>query len=400
MAPSDFPAVEDAVLQRKHAADRFAWRACFSEWGVAWEDDVHAEMVELFTRARDVTPSYVIHFALGKVTADEPATRTGLQDWFSRMLSAIKQGIDEAVAEPLCRVLHTHVLAVITAAYTRYGFSLPDSVHNRPAALSQGRGKGDEANVLRSVQMPSGLESSPTVLRRGKRKASVAELGSADAERVKALKTSAKSVAKSDFEMDGAVSAADGSASDANGGHDRTMVRMMTAVGIMLKYYNPETMKGTSLHDVFLRMHPRVLKGMSKASTGLMVSSWRWARRGSKGREERPYDRLHALALTKPGVSSVADALQYVRDLHAVMTRDRFWRYKHVTRTAGSVSIPWQEWLAEAKAWVPTLEADRAGKPRPPPPAHEHEAELLAIAADEEEAAILATASVLPKPSS
>jgi len=75
----------------------------------------------------------------------------------------------------------------------------------------------------------------------------------------------------------------------------------------------------------------------------------------------RTYDRLHALALTKPGVSSAADALQDVRDLHAVMMSDRFCRYKHVTRTGGSVSIPWQEWLAEAKAWVPTLDADRAG---------------------------------------
>jgi len=248
--------------------------------------------------------------------------------------------------------------------------------------------------------MPSGSESSPTALRRGKRKASVAELGSADAERAKALKTGGKSVAKSDVKMDVAVGVADGSASDAKGRHDRTMVRMMTAVGIMLKYYNPETKKWPSVHDMYLRMHPRVLKGMSKASIGLKVSSWRWARRGNKGGEERTYDRLHALALTKPGVSSAADALQYVRDLHAVMMSDLFRRYKHVTRTAGSFSIPWPEWLAEAKAWVPTLDADRAGKPRPPPPAHEHDAELLAIAAEEEEAAVLATASVLPKTSS
>jgi len=281
-------------------------------------------MVQLFTRARDVTPSYVIHFASGKVTADAPATRTGLQDWFSRMLSVTKQGVDDAVAEPLCRVRRTHVLTAITAAYAKYGFSLPDSVHDRPAALSPGPGKGDEANVLRRVQMPSGSKSSPTALRRGKRQASVAELGSADAESAKALKTSGKSVAQADVKMDGAVGVADGSASDAKGRHDRTMVRMMTAVGIMLKYYKPETKKWPSVHDVYLRMHPRVLKGMSKASICLMVFSWRWARRGNKGREERTYDRLHALALTKPGVSSAADALQYVRVLHAVMMSDRF----------------------------------------------------------------------------
>jgi len=147
-------------------------------------------------------------------------------------------------------------------------------------------------------------------------------------------------------------------------------------------------------------MDPRVLKGMSKASIGLMVSSWRSARSSNKGREERTYDRLHALALKKPGVSSAADALKYVRDLHAVMMSDRFWRYKHVTRTAGSVSIPWQQWLAQAKAWVPALDADRAGKLGPPPSAHEHDAELLVITAEEEEAAVVATASVLPTTSS
>jgi len=130
MAPPEFPPVEDAVLQRKYAADRLAWRACVSEWVVSWTGAVHDEMVELFTRARDVTPSYFIHFASGKVTADAPATCTGLQDWFSRILRTTKQGVDDAVAEPLRRVRRTHVLTVITAAYTKYGFSLPASVHD------------------------------------------------------------------------------------------------------------------------------------------------------------------------------------------------------------------------------------------------------------------------------
>ena len=62
------------------------------------------------------------------------------------------------------------------------------------------------------------------------------------------------------------------------------MVWMMSAVGIMLKYYSPETKILPSVHDVYVRMHPRVLKGMPKASIGLMVSSCRWARRGNKGR--------------------------------------------------------------------------------------------------------------------
>ena len=143
-----------------------------------------------------------------------------------------------------------------------------------------------------------------------------------------------------------------------------------------------------------------MLKGFSKVLICLMAWSWRLERRGNKGREQRTYDRLHELTLTKLGARSAADALQYVRDLHAVMMSDRFWRYKHVTRIAGSVSITLQEWLAETKAWVPTLDADRAGNPRPPPPAHDHDAELLVIAAAEEKAAVLGTAFVPPKTSS
>jgi len=126
------------------------------------------------------------------------------------------------------------------------------------------------------------------------------------------------------------------------------MVRMMTAVGIMLEYYNPDAKRWPSVHEVFRRMPLRVLKGMSEPSIGLMLLSWRWDRRGSKNREERIYDRLHAPALTKPGVTSAVDALQYVWELHKVMMADLFWRFKHLKRISGSVAIPWQQWLAEA----------------------------------------------------
>jgi len=122
------------------------------------------------------------------------------------------------------------------------------------------------------------------------------------------------------------------------------MVRMMTAVGIMLEYYNPDAKLWPSVPDVFRRMPLSVLKGMSEPSIGLLLSSWRWARRGSKNREERTSDRLHALALTKPGVTSAVDALQYVRELQKVMMSDPFWRYKHLKRRAVSFAIPWQQW--------------------------------------------------------
>jgi len=85
-------------------------------------------------------------------------------------------------------------------------------------------------------------------------------------------------------------------------------------------------------------------------------------------------------------MTSAAHALQYVRELHKVMMSDPFWRYKHLKRSAGSVPIPWQQWLVEAESWVPTLDADRAGRPRPSPPAHDRDAELLASAAEYREA--------------
>jgi len=387
-ALSRFPRVVDAALQRKYAAERRAWRACFADWGVSWEDDLHTEVVELFTRAKDISPSYIIHYASAKVMSDAPATRSGVQDWFSCLLNATMQGVPAAAEQPLCRVRRAHVLTVITAAYATYGFNLPESVNARPDALPVGRNR-DEASRLRASD---GHASSPPLalaVSPGQRPAADApraQVARAHVTPAQTHKKSGKSVVTSEAKVGVAAGAADAGGLDSKGRHDRTMVRMMTAVGIMLTYFNPETKKWPSVHDVFMRMPSDILRGMSEASIGLMVSSWRWARRGNKGREMRTYDRLHALAMTKPGVMTDADALQYVLELHAVMMGDRFWRYKHVKRIPGSVAIPWEKWLAEAESWVPSLDADRAGLPRPPPPPHEREAEMLAFSAERKEA--------------
>ena len=387
-APSRFPRVPDAALQQKYAAERRAWRACFADWGVSWEDDLHAEVVELFTRAKDISPSYIIHYASAKVMSDAPATRSGVQDWFSCLLNATMQGVPAAAEQPLCRVRRAHVLTVITAAYATYGFNLPESVNARPDALSVGR-RSDVDSLVHASDGYASLPTLPLAVAPGQRPAADAPRAQvARADPAQTHKKSGKSVGASKAEMGRADGAAEAGSLESKGRHDRTMVRMMTAVGIMLTYFNPETKKWPSVHDVFMRMPSNILKGMSEASIGLMVSSWRWARRGNKGREMRTYDQLHIFAMTKPGVMTDADALQYVVELHAVMMGDRFWRYKHVTRISGSVAIPWEEWLAEAESWVPSLDADRAGLPRPPPPPHEREAEMLAFAAERKEAPV------------
>ena len=59
----------------------------------------------------------------------------------------------------------------------------------------------------------------------------------------------------------------------AKGPHDRTMVQMITAVGIMLEYYNPDANRWPSVHEVFRRMPLSVLKETSEPSIGLMLSS-------------------------------------------------------------------------------------------------------------------------------
>jgi len=161
------------------------------------------------------------------------------------------------------------------------------------------------------------------------------------------------------------------------------MARMMTAVRIMRKYYSPDTKKWPSVHNVFIRMPPDILKGMLEPSIGLMLSCWRWARRGSKGCGERTYDRHQTLAPTKPGGTTATDALQYGLERHEVMMSDPFWPYKHVKRTTGSGALPFQKWLAEAETCVPPLDADRAGKTSPSPPAHERDAELCALGSEE-----------------
>jgi len=369
-APAEFPPFQDIPLRCKYAAVRQVWRKHFSEWGVSWGDDVQAVMVELLTRAKDITPSYIIHFTSSKSMCDAPATRDGVQEWFSRLLNAAVQGSPAAVAQHLCRVRTAHVLTVITAAYAKYVFRLPKSVNARPTALSGGRQPANNKIMPAPEDRPC-LPSSSPARRGGNKRAAPAEVEDDDVARCRSPQR--KSVAKVE----------DVGASDSKGRHDRTMVRMMTAVGMMLNYYNPDTEKWPSVHEVFVRMPPDILEGMSEPSIGLMRSCGRWARRGNKGREERTYDRLHTLALTKPGVTTATDALQYVRELHEVMTSHPYWKYKHVKRTTGSVAIPRQKWLAEAETWVPTLDADRAGNRRPPPPGHECDAELCALGSEE-----------------
>jgi len=51
------------------------------------------------------------------------------------------------------------------------------------------------------------------------------------------------------------------------------MVQMITAVGIMLEYYNPDANRWPSVHEVFRRMPLSVLKETSEPSIGLMLSS-------------------------------------------------------------------------------------------------------------------------------
>jgi len=370
-APPRFPSVEDAEMQRTYAVERLAWRARFSEWGVSWEYDGHAEVVELFTRAEDNSPSNVIHFVSAKETCD-----------------AATQGVPVAVAQPPCRVRIAHVLTVITTAYAKNGFSLPESVNAHPLALPVGL-HGGNSSVVPATEDRCGAPCSPPAHREGKHVSAVDGVENVDVARSRAPKASRPSVAKS------AAKVKDVGALEAKGRHGRTMVRMMTAVGIMLHFYIPDAERWLFVHDVFVRMPRDILKGMMEHSIGLMLSSWRWARRGNKGRKERTYDRLHLLALKKPGLTTAADALQYVRKLHAVMISDPFWRYKHVKRATGSVAISWQQWLAEAESWVLTPDADRAGKPHPPRPAHERDAELSALAAEEEKPAASAAGSAV-----
>ena len=298
-APAEFPPVQDISLQGKYAAERHLWRKHFSEWGVSWEDDVQAVMVELFTRAKDITPSYIIHLASSKSMCDAPATRDGVQEWFSSLLNAAVQGAPAAVAQPLCRIRTAHVLKVITAAYAKCGFSLPESVNARPTADPGGRQPANNKIMPAPEDRPC-LPSSSCARRGVRKRAAPAEVEDDDVARCRSPKR--KSVAKVE----------DVGALDSKGRHDRTMFRMMTAVGIILKYYDPDTEKWPSVHEVFVRMPLDILQGMSEPSIGLMMSCWPWARRGNKGREERTYDRLLTLALTKPGVTTATEALQYV----------------------------------------------------------------------------------------
>jgi len=174
-ASPHFPSVENAALQRVYATERLMWRAHFCEWGVSWKDELYAEVVEHFTRAKYVSPSYIIHYASTKVTCDAPATRNGVEEWFSGLLIAGAQGVSMEVEAPLCRARRAHVLTVITAAYAKYGFSLPESVNARPIALSMERQQGNP-RVPPAFEDRGGISSAPCVRREGKQVAAVARV--------------------------------------------------------------------------------------------------------------------------------------------------------------------------------------------------------------------------------
>jgi len=192
-APAELLPVQDISLQCKYAAERQLWRKHFSEWGMSWEDDVQAVMVELFTRAKDITPSHIIHFASSKSMCDAPATREGVQEWFSRLLNASVQGAPAAVAQPLCRVRTAHVLTVIAAADAEYGFNLPESVNARPTALPGGRQPAHNKIMPAPEDRPC-LPSSSAARRGGKKRAPPAEVEDDDVARCRSPKR--KSVAK------------------------------------------------------------------------------------------------------------------------------------------------------------------------------------------------------------
>ena len=224
-SPPQFPPVTDAALQRKYVSERLAWHACFLDWGVSWEDNLHAEMAELFTKAKDISPFYIVHYALAKVTRNAPATRDGIQEWLSCLLHAGTQGIPVAVAQPLCRVRRAHVLTVISAAYAKHGFNLPESLNVRPIALRFCPQERSPSVMPPSRDLPCAPSSPPEPLR-AKHIAPVAQ--NVNVARCRSPNPRGKSVVKS------AARVEDVKTSEEKGRHDRTMVRMMTAVGVIL----------------------------------------------------------------------------------------------------------------------------------------------------------------------
>jgi len=148
------------------------------------------------------------------------------------------------------------VLTVFTAAYATYGFNLPESVNARPDALPVGRIK-DEASLLRASDGRASSPPLPLAVSPGQRPAADApraQVARADVPPTLTYKKSGKSVVTSEAKVGAAAGAADAGGLDSKGRHDRTMVHMMSAVGIMLTYFNPETKKCPSVHDVFMRM--------------------------------------------------------------------------------------------------------------------------------------------------
>ena len=229
-APPECPLVQDISLHCKYVAERQVWRKHVSEWVVPWADDMQAFLVDLFFTAEDIRPLYIILIESSKAMCDAPATRDGVQEWFSRFLNAAVPKAPAVVAQPLCLVRTARVLTAFPAAYATYGLSHPESVNARQTALPCGRQPANN-NVMPAPEDGPCLPSSFPTRRGGKKRASSADLEEEGVAHCRSSKR--KSVAKVE----------DVGASESKGRHVRNMARMMTAVGTMLKYYNPDNKK-------------------------------------------------------------------------------------------------------------------------------------------------------------
>jgi len=131
------------------------------------------------------------------------------------------------MAPPLCHLRRAHVLKYITAARAEYGLCLADSVNALPFEISVGLPDGSPRVMRASVARSCALSSVPAH-REVEHLAAAAGVESVMLAPCGSPKASGLSVTKSAYQWK------DVGAQGSEWGRGRIMVRMMTAVDIML----------------------------------------------------------------------------------------------------------------------------------------------------------------------
>ena len=344
-----------------------SWTRLFVNVGAIFDAIPRGQLISVLIKA-EVYPYYLINFAAGRSVHTPPATKKGLEPWFTEVLrGALPAGLYGEITQ-LGPFLISNLLTVINLLYAKFNNDLPDggfpdatvapllgavgtSLETPAVAAPVAHPMDSTPSVPASAppptsQVPSGATVPPTsapVLAEGgiaphrpPRKTVRQGAGSKKAAVLEKVYPSKQ---------------------------DPTWRRMMVAARILLEEYDAENDVWSDVDNIRPDVVSETKKNICAESLRIMLSSFRWGGHGKP--ESRVYDKLRDIAMNKPGVDNKEKARVYILRLWHVAWADKDWKDKEedreVTATSAgkkkpSVRVPWHVWLDELRGFVAELD--------------------------------------------